>query len=269
MRRGRPRPRPRSASPRARPARRAVRRSSRSRARARRADRPSTRAAAPAAVEDVREAVAHRGDGRVVRRDVQQRRGSLAGRPMITHDQAISAATSEEAPARRSRSPRAVTRSTTRSARRKSSPPIASISSAATSAGDSSGATPASRSSQRSASTTSSRSMTAHDRRFGVRQRLGRHVRRQQLLDGLLLQSLAREQVAVGDAQRRTAVGPALLEALEQVLAEARVAAQRAAAARPRDGQSLGAQRAEDRRPRRRSRARRRASRSPRRARRW
>ena len=65
----------------------------------------------------------------------------------------------------------------------------------------------------------------------------------QELLDGVLVMALAGEQVGVGGAQTAHVLLAAALQALEQELAKARVAAHRAPVGRPRHRQVRGAQR--------------------------
>ena len=65
----------------------------------------------------------------------------------------------------------------------------------------------------------------------------------QELLDGVLVMALAGEQLGVGGAQTAHVLLAAALQALEQELAKARVAAHRAPVGRPRHRQVRGAQR--------------------------
>ena len=78
----------------------------------------------------------------------------------------------------------------------------------------------------------SSRSMTREDRPLGGGERLLGRAGGEQLLGRLLVPALVGEQPAVREAQRADLVGAAALEQLQQVLAEARMAAQRAPARR-------------------------------------
>jgi hypothetical protein len=82
----------------------------------------------------------------------------------------------------------------------------------------------------------------AEDRARGGRERLLWRLCRQQLLDRLLVAPLAGQQAAVREPHRAHVVGAALLQPLQQVLAEARVAAERPATVVPGDGQAQGAE---------------------------